>query len=343
MTLTRTGAAAPATTASTASTSTEDAITLVITAWLIAGLFIDGYAHVNIIDTETEDFFTPWHAIFYAAFLSLAGWIFVIGRRRASAAPVMTWFPDGYQYAVFGVGIFALGGIGDGIWHTIFGVEVGIDALLSPTHLILFIGGLLLLWTPVRAAAARHDPSPALAVGAAALTTALLVFFTEYLFLLSETWIVGIRFEPRTSEGWEYVSLFLAAVVVQVIVLAGPLLLIARRWALPFGSATGIWTFAALLEMYAFDHDATAVQALAVGGVAFDITFRFASTRRVAVAAFIGPVVTFSTYFLLAADVQTIRWPPEIWGGAIMMAGFTGLGLVAMQESGRHEPITAKI
>ncbi|MEM8707898.1 MAG: hypothetical protein AAGE98_15645, partial [Actinomycetota bacterium] len=119
---------APTPTASAAiSTSTrrEDTITLALIAWLIAGLFIDGYAHANIIDTDTEDFFTPWHGIFYAAFVSLVAWIFVVGRRRQSTAPVLDWFPAGYRVSVIGIAVFALGGIGDGIWHTVFGVEVG--------------------------------------------------------------------------------------------------------------------------------------------------------------------------------------------------------------------------
>ena len=81
----RTGAAAPS---AAVSDRSEDTLTLLITAWLIAGLFIDGYAHVNVIDTETEDFFTPWHAIFYSAFVSLAAWITNVGRRRAHPGPI---------------------------------------------------------------------------------------------------------------------------------------------------------------------------------------------------------------------------------------------------------------
>lgn len=323
------------------STRAEDRITLAITGWLIAGIFLDGYAHTNLIDTETEDFFTIWHAIFYAAFMCLTGWIGWVGYRRRSEAPILDWFPAGYREAVIGVAIFAVGGVGDGIWHTIFGVEVGIDALLSPTHLILFTGALVLLWTPVRAAAARRDPLPGLALGSAMMTTALLVFFIEYIFLLSETWIASVRFDPDTHVNWEYVSLFLAAAVVQVAVLLGPLLLIVRRWVLPIGTATIIWGFAALLEMAAFTQEMSAVHSLVVGGLVFDLVNRFWPRPRhaLAVAAFTGPAAAFATYFLLALGDQGVNWPPEIWGGAIVMAGFTGLGLVAVQSAGRHQRI----
>jgi len=322
------------------STRAEDRITLAITAWLIAGVFIDGYAHVNIIDTETEDFFTLWHAIFYAAFVSLTGWIGWIAYRRRSDAAVLEWFPTGYREAPIGIAIFAVGGIGDGIWHTAFGVEVGIDALLSPMHLVLFSGALILIWSPVRAATARRDPTPTLALGAAAVVTALMVFFIEYIFFLSETWIAGIPFEPENdNDGWEYVSVFLAGAVVQVGVLLGPLLLVVNRWRLPLGSATIIWGLAAFGERAAFNHGWSGVLSAIVGGIVFDLTNRFVPLpgRQLSVAAFFGPAAAFATYFVLAEIDQGVEWPTEIWGGAIAMAGLTGLGLVAIQTSGRQE------
>ncbi len=36
-------------------------------------------------------------------------------------------------------------------WHIIFGIEQNVDALLSPTHLVLLIGALLILSSPFRA------------------------------------------------------------------------------------------------------------------------------------------------------------------------------------------------
>lgn len=53
--------------------------------------------------------------------------------------------------------VFGLGGVLDLLWHTAFGVEQGIDALLSPSHLTLFVGGMLLLTAPVRGAWTAPD------------------------------------------------------------------------------------------------------------------------------------------------------------------------------------------
>ena len=45
-----------------------------------------------------------------------------------------------------------MGGVGDLLWHQVFGIEQGIAALLSPTHLLLFTGVALILLAPFRAA-----------------------------------------------------------------------------------------------------------------------------------------------------------------------------------------------
>ena len=45
------------------------------------------------------------------------------------------------------------------VWHEIFGIEVDLEALLSPSHLTLFAGGLLVVTSPLRAAWA--EPSSA--------------------------------------------------------------------------------------------------------------------------------------------------------------------------------------
>jgi hypothetical protein len=46
----------------------------------------------------------------------------------------------GYGWALAGVGLVAAGRLLGVAWHRLFGVEVGLDALLSPTHLLLLSG-----------------------------------------------------------------------------------------------------------------------------------------------------------------------------------------------------------
>ena len=314
----------------------EDWVTLLLAAWLLGGLFLDGYAHAYVIDTATEDFFTPWHGVFYAGFAALAAWVAVVGYRRRRPGPLVEWFPPSYRLAVVGLALFALGGVGDGIWHTVYGVEIGIDALLSPTHLLLLAGGLLLIWTPVRSSAARGDEAPWLAVGSATIITAVLVFFVQYLWLIPYPFYAQQTFVPTTGVGSSFVQLFLGAAIVSVGVLAGPLLLVAKRWVLPFGAATIVWGVAATLEALAFSQRFTTIVVVGIGGLVFDGTLRVvgaARARGLRAAAGAGPAAMFVGYLVWAASEESLAWPPEIWGGLCVTAGFVGIGLAMLQEN----------
>ena len=154
----------------------EDAITVVLGAWLIGGLFSDGWAHHNV--PELEGFFTPWHGVLYLGLLLSSAWFAWLGRsggrRWYSAVPL------GYGWGVVGVVVFTVGGLADMTWHLVFGVEAGVDALLSPSHLILLSGGLLILSSSVRSRWGSGDFTSPIALGGLALVTALVSFFLLY-------------------------------------------------------------------------------------------------------------------------------------------------------------------
>jgi hypothetical protein len=82
--------------------------------------------------------------------------------------------------------LFAAAGVFDLFWHTYFGIENGIDALLSPSHLLLALGAALVFSGVLRSIARQYGREtggwrkigPAvLALGAALV---LLGFFTAY-------------------------------------------------------------------------------------------------------------------------------------------------------------------
>src|SRR5687767_12254029 len=51
----------------------DDLITALLSAWLVVGLFIDGWAHNNLEALET--FLTSWHAALYSGFAATAAWM----------------------------------------------------------------------------------------------------------------------------------------------------------------------------------------------------------------------------------------------------------------------------
>ena len=84
--------------------------------------------------------------------------------------------PAGYRLALAGGVLFLAGVARTLVWHSVFGIEFGIDALLSPSHLWLFVAGALMLSGPVRAALARRatgapPTGPGLAAAVVAVTS----------------------------------------------------------------------------------------------------------------------------------------------------------------------------
>ncbi len=119
-----------------------DWVAAILGLWLMFGTYLDGWAHNNIA-SELESFFNPWHAVLYAGFFAAAGLYAVAWLRNILKG--YHWrraLPIGYGLSLVGVVIFLFGGFADGIWHTIFGIEADIEALLSSTHLVLFAGGI---------------------------------------------------------------------------------------------------------------------------------------------------------------------------------------------------------
>ena len=160
---------------------------------LVGGFYLDLWAHAHGRTDNT--FFTPWHAVLYSmlavigVFLSLVAW-----RAWKRGVPWYNSLPPGYGLSLVGVVLFAAGGVADLIWHAFFGVEFSIDALLSPTHLVLAFAGALIVTGPLRSAwhdrlrSTRDWIARAPAVLSLALLLSLLTAMTQYIHPLVDTW-----------------------------------------------------------------------------------------------------------------------------------------------------------
>ena len=135
-----------------------DWVMAVLSAWLIGGAFVDGWAHTHgKVDTT---FFTSWHAAFYTGFLALAGALVeALVHQRARRGTWQQALPPGYNLSLLGALIFGCGGVGDVLWHTFFGIEKDVEALFSPTHIMLAGGAWLMVGGPFRAAWQRLTPT----------------------------------------------------------------------------------------------------------------------------------------------------------------------------------------
>ena len=314
----------------------EDLITVVFGSWLTLGGFVDGFAHRNLDTPET--FFTPWHAVLYSGFLAVTLWLaWLVIRNRPRAASLTDAIPVGYGTSVAGAIVFMAGGIGDMFWHMIFGIEVSIDALLSPTHLMLLVGALLILSGPLRAAWTDDDPLPGLRpllppVLAATMGAAQLGFFFQYMDGTSVRFM-ETAYIPGDESGYFAVVAGVGSVLITTIILMGALLLLMRRWQLPFGAGLLLFGgFGVLMEMLeGFDYSQDLIAPI-VAGLVVDLliqvlrpgTDRLATLR---VFVFVIPIVLWSVHFALFTGYSDLNWPVAVWSGLIVFAGLAGVGL----------------
>ncbi len=242
--------------------------------WLIGGIYLDGWAHNH---HRVESFVTPWHGILYSGFFALlASLLFAVVRARRVGYTWRRSLPKGYVPSLVGGFIFLGGGVFDLIWHQLFGIEADVEALLSPSHLILGFGAFLLLTGPLRAAwtaelslAENGNLRPQSAEGTRrrlalsegptlrpdeghisgnpgwrvlgpavlSLTYAVALLAFFTQFAHPEMILWSDRFNGLGHDS-EAQALGVGGILIQAALLTGFLLFTFRRWRLPFGSVT---------------------------------------------------------------------------------------------------------
>jgi hypothetical protein len=309
-----------------------DWVVVVLGLWMIGGIHLDAWAHHQF---ELETFFTPWHGVLYSGFLALAAVLAIAFfqniRRGASWREAL---PAGYGLSLVGAAIFLAGGVGDMLWHMLFGIEVGIEALLSPTHLLLAYGAALLVTGPLRAAWARPVDASQSWIGftpallSLALLLAVLSFFTAYAHPLSDT-MVAMGHRPSDDvQAFNLQGLGISAILLQSAVMMGVILFAARRWRLPIGGLTLMITVAYGLTVSI--HENFYLIPFEIGaGLAIEVLYwRLKPSLERPVSfrwfAFSAPVAFYALYFLTLAVTGGIWWSFNLWSGAILLAGITG-------------------
>ncbi len=308
-----------------------DWIAVILSLWMVGGLHLDGWAHHTV---EVESFFTPWHGVLYSGFAAVSAAI--VGMSIYNYRQARNWqtaVPSGYHLSLAGIGLFLAGGVGDMLWHILFGIEENVEALLSPTHLLLAVGAGLLVTGPLRSAWRRAGRSPRLtsllpALLSLALLWSLFSFFTAYANAFSDAALLqGVR--PLDEEVMFLLQgLGIASILLQTGVMMGLLLLTIRRWELPPGSFVllfGLSTSLTVAVHVDFRLAATAV----AGGIVAEILYRWlkpssGQIRPFRLFATAVPAALFLLYFGTLALSGGIWWTIHLWGGAIVLAGLAG-------------------
>lgn len=295
--------------------------------WLLTGIYVDGWAHNHDVGVET--FFTPWHLPLYSGFAVTAlAIIAAVAINKMRGHDRQRSIPSGYGLGLLGVFIFGAGGGLDMIWHIVFGVEKDVQALLSPTHLMLALGAILMVSSPLRAAWRRPGTPKGLkqwlpVVLSMTFTLGIIAFMTQF----AHPFRAEAAGVPPTDDTLDFYKQAngISGILLQAAFSMGIVLLTLVRWQLPMGSLTLYYGATALAMSYMKDQQRLIFPALLAGIVA-DILLKKlrpspANARSLRIFAFTVPAVYFILYFADLMITGGIWWTVHFWTGAIVLPG----------------------
>jgi hypothetical protein len=314
----------------------RDLVTALIGLWIVVGVHFDGWAHVHV--RGLEDFFTPWHASFYSGLAAFAVWLGVIALRvrrpEDTAWQTIQRLPLGYRAGAVGTAIFAAGGAVDLLWHQLLGIESSIDALLSPPHLALLAGVLLMSTTGWRS---QRALSPVATVPELISLTSAVMIAGFFLNMLSP-------FRASTPSGVyrPYENEFLVVMWLGGLLVTTALLLIPTLWQVrdgrhrvgtltAFTLAVGLGTAIAMSENWGMNVLIPGVVAAAIGALGGDVLFaqlRWRDWRYgLPIVSGIAAFLIWSLQLVGYAATAGVQWPESLWGGSLLFAAGAGAAI----------------
>lgn len=308
----------------------HDWIVVLASLWMGAGLYWDGWAHGYRLP---DSFWTVWHAAFYSGFAASA--LAVLAPAVLARPRTASWraaIPAGYAYAVAGVFIFAAGGVFDMVWHLLFGIEFAVDALLSPSHLLLGTGAALIVSAPFVAARGRAGRGLVEQLPAVLSLTMLLGVFTFFtLYAGPYSGVIGAG--PRPADA-QLVRATLGVYLFSALI-TGVALVALRRGTLPAGALTvlvglnGIGMI--LMRGHASLDTQLAFSLVAVLGGSFGdvLVWRLRPSADRALAlrafAFAFPAAYWALYLGVVALVAGTGWTVHELTGIVFVSGVVGV------------------
>jgi hypothetical protein len=334
--------------ASRQSTLPEDAIYALLGLVVVAAVHADGRAHILGLP---DSFFSPWHAFLYGGLALMILWLAIMSRRAARRAAERRFavVPTGYGPAAVGAGVFAVGGVADMIWHLIFGVEFGIDALLSPSHLLLFIGGALLLSGPLLAF--RRRPTAGIPARIPALLallgiTGVAAFALSFLSaFFTEAPTIPLSHEPEgteahvVSEGLASAGLGSFIITSLVLVVPSVLLLRTRAW-FPGAFTVLVTAISVMASSLTGFRNLETVAAAFVSAALLDIAVvalrHRASERTIELMVAAGlPLLLWSGQLIVIAARYGLGWSAAMSSGVVLVSALVSFVIVFVVGSQR--------
>ncbi|MDP9016929.1 MAG: hypothetical protein M3N19_01235, partial [Candidatus Eremiobacteraeota bacterium] len=213
------------------------------------------------------------------------------------------------------------------------------NALLSPTHIMLVVGAVLIYMGPGRSVLARAPVVGWQSTGPLVFSLLWLLssftFFTQYASPFASTISAAAR-NPHTVEWVDLFEAFgVAAIALQAAFLAGVVLYAVKLKRLPFGSFAVVFGLnVALVTIMRIDFLVVTPLVLIGGAVAAglltDVLYRQLAVSenagwRLSVFAFCAPALLYAIYFASIVGLAGTYWTIHLVSGSIVTAGVIGL------------------
>ncbi|MCY4526246.1 MAG: hypothetical protein OXB89_06520 [Anaerolineaceae bacterium] len=324
---------------------------LALGVWVLLGAVVDIHAHNH--GQVDETFFTPFHLLMYSG-VAANGLFYVVMQYRyvGRGHRLLQALPRAYLLSFAGVLLFGVGGVFDLVWHELFGFEAGIDALVSPSHLLLVLSGLLFMSGPLRSFLAQGAPGQGWMALFPPLTAALMALTLATLFTgFNNVWSQVDRYvaldpdsDRKLAEAYT-----VATALIPAALMTGTLLFLRRRMPLPFGAVTYLLFTSALIMFYirledTAPHAPVLLAPLLAGLVGDWLLARPPASPPLTLRlfAFAAPfIMTFGLFVILQLGAG-IWWSTHMWVGVSFMAGAVGPGLAGLVKAEDIAPMPSR-
>jgi len=190
----------------------------------------------------------------------------------------------------------------------------------------------LIVAGPFRAAWKRPSSNTPARPGFAALLPMILslTFTLSSITLISQFAHPFVRLWPASGQQdpFSYQALAVVSILLQTIILMGLVLLAIRRWTLPFGTLTLIFTLNITALSFMQDHYIL-IPVAALAGFVADVLLWWLKpsvtrSNELRLFAFLVPLVLYLLYFLTLIFTTDIACTIPLWLGSTVVAGIAG-------------------
>ena len=332
-------------------TARERWVLLVASAWLVIGLQLDAYAHATTPELET--FWTPWHGVLYSGIAASGFTLLWLMRKRLPAIPTyatLLALPNALRVPLAGMALLLVGGGMDTLWHNIFGIERDLEIFVSPSHEFIILGMMLVAAGPALMLATR--PGRRLSIGDAVLVTAsaLLSALPVHIYSLHATAIgfIHLGTGEQTPGVFSVDAQLVHGYLASTVLLLLPIVLIGRRWRIPFAVPTVLISLIAVAMHLMFDSEddwwpaLTLAAATAVIEIVLRVAARFAplgvNGRWIALGLLAPPAAWGAVLAVGKIETGTVGWNIHMVSGLLTLVAITGAATVLITRSVQHLP-----